>query len=134
MTAGITVSRTDFLVHIKISQNKMFKKLTLFQKNPLDRLNLHFVRRRPSDIFPGSQTAKHVDPSHVFDKTPSGKVNSGQRFQSADDLNPTGNPQPPVRRFAASKASAYVGCSHLSVPFALIPFNRRPVDIYQSLI
>ena len=48
----------------------MFKKLTLFQKNPLDRLNLHFVRRRPSDIFPGSQAAKHVDPSHVFDKHP----------------------------------------------------------------
>ena len=112
----------------------MFKKLTLFQKNPLDRLNLHFVRRRPSDIFPGSQTAKHVDPSHVFDKTPSGKVNSGQRLQSAEDLNPTGNPQSPVLRFAASNASIYVGCSHSPGPLAVILFSRSPVNIFHGQI
>ena len=118
----------------KISISKMFKKLTLFQKNPFDRLNRHFVRRRPSEIFPGSQTAKQVDPSHVFDETPSGKVNSGHRFQSAEDLNPTGNPQPPVRRRAASNASAYVGCSHSDASFVLIPLSRRLFDSFYTLI
>ena len=108
--------------------------LTLFQKNPFDRLNLHFVRRRPSEILPGSQTAKHVDPSHVFDETPSGKVNSGHRFQSAEDLSPMGNPQPPVRRFAASNASVYVGCSQSKDAFACISFNRRPFDICQTFV